>query len=166
MSFHKTFSFFFNSIVIYLFLWIAAFYNFINQSESVSHSDASDSLRPHGLSWNSPDKNTREVCHSLLQGTFLIQADSSLSEPPGKPHLSICLLLDFEDVQGKFQRSQRQGAAPSADQAGHSMGMGKGICLPSRSRPLLPAGAYLSKGENLSQAPPQSLVLPRLKNGV
>ena len=95
-----------------------------------------------------------------------LQADSSLSEPPGKPHLSICLLLDFEDVQGKFQRSQRQGAAPSADQAGHSMGMGKGICLPSSSRPLLPAGAYLSKGENLSQAPPQSLVLPRLKNGV
>ena len=76
MSFHKTSSFFFNSVVIYLFLWIAAFYHFINQSESVSHSVASDSLQPHGLSWNSPRKNTEEVCHSLLQGTFLIQGSN------------------------------------------------------------------------------------------
>lgn len=54
---------------------------------------------------------------------------------------------DF-DVRA-LQRSQRQRAAPpSADQAGHSMGMGKGIRLPSSSRPLLPAGAHLSKGEN------------------
>ena len=59
-------------------------------------------LRPHGLqptwvlcSWNSPGKITGVDCHSLLQGIFstqrsnpgppALQADSLLSEPPGKP---------------------------------------------------------------------------------
>ena len=71
-------------------------------SESVSRSVVPDSLKPHGLlsarvlcPWNSPGKNTGVCCHSLLQGIFLSQglsmsllhwqADSVLSEPPGKP---------------------------------------------------------------------------------
>ena len=61
----------------------------------------SDSLQCHGLysawllcPWNSPGKNTRVGSHSLLRGIFLtqgsnlgiptLQADSLLSEPPGK----------------------------------------------------------------------------------
>ena len=67
------------------------------KGESESHSVVSDSLRPHGLhrSWNSPDQNTREGCHALLQGIFptqgsnprspTLQADSFPAEPPGKP---------------------------------------------------------------------------------
>ena len=45
--------------------------------------------------WNSPGNNTREGCHSLLQGIFLtqglipgllhLQADGLLSESPGTP---------------------------------------------------------------------------------
>ena len=66
----------------------------------------SDSLRPHGLQtarilcpWNSPGTNTEVGCHALLQGTLpvpgikarspIFQADSLLSEPPGKPNLKI-----------------------------------------------------------------------------
>ena len=67
----------------------------------------SNSLQPLGLwltrllcPWDSSGKNTGVGCHSLPQGTFLIrdlpdpgmepgspalQADSSPSEPPGKP---------------------------------------------------------------------------------
>ena len=58
----------------------------------------SDSLWPHGLLlcwWDFPGKNTGTGCQSLLQGIFLpqgiepgspaLQADSLLSEPPGKP---------------------------------------------------------------------------------
>ena len=43
------------------------------ESESVSHSVMSDSLRLPGsylCPWNSPGKNTGACCHSLLQGTF------------------------------------------------------------------------------------------------
>ena len=50
----------------------------------------SDSLWPHGLyptrilcPWDSPGKNTEEVCHFLLQGIFLTQRPN--------PHL-LCLL--------------------------------------------------------------------------
>ena len=46
------------------------------ETESVSCSAVSDSLRSHGLSpamlpcpWNSPGKNTGGGCHSLLQGS-------------------------------------------------------------------------------------------------
>ena len=49
-------------------------------SMCVSHSVVSDSLQPHGLQltrplcpWNSPGKNTRVGCHSLLQGIFPTQ---------------------------------------------------------------------------------------------
>ena len=72
-----------------------------SERESVSHSLVSDSLQCHGLysawllcPWNSPGKNTRVGSHSLLRGIFLtqgsnlgiptLQADSLLSEPPGK----------------------------------------------------------------------------------
>ena len=68
----------------------------------VSHSLVSDSLQPHGLQptrllypWNSPGKNNGVGCHSLFQRIFptqgsnpgppALQADSLLSEPPGKP---------------------------------------------------------------------------------
>ena len=67
------------------------------ESESVSHSAVSSSLRPHGLHpskllcpWNSPGKNTGVGCHSLLEGIFptqgiipkspMLQADSLPSE--------------------------------------------------------------------------------------
>ena len=72
----------------------------------VSHSVLSDSLRSHALQparllcpWNSPGKNTGVSSHSLLQGIFLtresnpgfpaLQADSLLSEPPGKPQVTV-----------------------------------------------------------------------------
>ena len=45
--------------------------------------------------WNSPGKKNEVGCHSLLQGIFptqglnpgspILQADSLLAEPPGKP---------------------------------------------------------------------------------
>ena len=61
----------------------------------------SDSFQPYGLQparllcpWDSPGKNTGVGCHALLQGIFQtqglnpglpqLQADSLLSEPPGK----------------------------------------------------------------------------------
>ena len=72
------------------------------ESESVSRSFVSNSLQPRGLRparflcpWNSPGKNTGVGCHSFLQGNLpdpgikpespILQADSLLSEPPGKP---------------------------------------------------------------------------------
>ena len=52
----------------------------MKESQSVSHSVLSDSLRPHGLQpikllcpWDSPGKNTRVGCHFLLQGVFPTQ---------------------------------------------------------------------------------------------
>ena len=58
------------------------------ESESVTHSVMSDSLRLHGLQptrlfcpWNFPAKNTRVGCHVLLQGIFLTQGQN-----PGLPH--------------------------------------------------------------------------------
>ena len=72
------------------------------KKQSFSLSVMSDSLQPHGLelarllcSWDSPYKYTGMGSHSLLQGIFPTQesnpgllywqADSLLSEPPGKP---------------------------------------------------------------------------------
>ena len=72
------------------------------KSENVSCSVLSDSLRPLGLQlarllcpWSSPGKNTGMDSQSLLHGIFLThgsnpgllhwQADSLLSEQPGKP---------------------------------------------------------------------------------
>ena len=50
----------------------------MDESESVSRSGKSISLRPHELQsarllcpWNSPDKNTGVGCDSLIQGIFL-----------------------------------------------------------------------------------------------
>ena len=50
------------------------------ESESVTHSVMSDSLRSHGLQptrlfcpWNSPGKNTGMGCHAFHQGIFLTQ---------------------------------------------------------------------------------------------
>ena len=50
------------------------------ESESVSHSAMSDSVRPHGLQptrllcpWGSPGKDTGVGCHALLQGVFPTQ---------------------------------------------------------------------------------------------
>ena len=58
------------------------------QSESVSCSARSDSLRPQGLtltrllcSWDSPGKNPGAGCHALLQGIFPTQGLN-----PGLPH--------------------------------------------------------------------------------
>ena len=66
---------------------------------SASRSAVSDSLQPHAafqalLSMEFPSKNTGVGCHFLLQGIFpaqgsnpgspALQADSLLSEPPGK----------------------------------------------------------------------------------
>ena len=58
------------------------------QSESVSSSVMSNSLRPRGLlptrllcPWDSPGRNTRVSSHSLLQGIFSIQGLN-----PGLPH--------------------------------------------------------------------------------
>ena len=66
----------------------------------LSCSVISNSLRPHGLlptrllcPWNSPGKNTRVGCYSLLQGIFLTHDQTHISclagglsttEPPGK----------------------------------------------------------------------------------
>ena len=67
------------------------------ESETLSRSVVSDSLRPRGLlrPWDSPGKNTGVGCHFLLQGIFptpgieprspALQADALTSEPPGKP---------------------------------------------------------------------------------
>ena len=53
---------------------------YLSESESVSHSVVSNSLRPHGLQptrllrlWNFPGKNTGVGCHFLLQGIFPTQ---------------------------------------------------------------------------------------------
>ena len=52
-------------------------------SESVTHSNISDSLQDHELQparilcpWNSPGKNTGVSCHSHLQGIFLTQGSN------------------------------------------------------------------------------------------
>ena len=61
----------------------------LERRSSVSHSVVSDSLQPHELlparlffPWDSPGKNTRVVCHSLLQRIFLTQGS--------KPGLLYC----------------------------------------------------------------------------
>ena len=67
-----------------------------------SYKVMSDSLRPCGLQpcpWDSPGRNTGVCCHFLLQGDLpnpgieprspALQADSLLTEPPGKPMCKI-----------------------------------------------------------------------------
>ena len=55
------------------------------ESQSVSHSVMSNSLQTHGLKptgllcpWNSPGKNPRMDCHSLLQGIFPTQGSNTV----------------------------------------------------------------------------------------
>ena len=92
--------------------------------ESVSYSVMSNSLQPRGLEptrlicpLDSPGKNSRVGSHSLLQGIFLtqglnllsstLQADSLLSEPPGKPimHTVISKFQILVNLLGKFEFS-------------------------------------------------------------
>ena len=73
----------------------------------------SDSLQPHGLyrPRNSPGRNTGVGSHSLLQGNLpnsgikprfpTLQADSLLSEPPGKPR-AIYILFQFLSILSFF----------------------------------------------------------------
>ena len=86
--------------VIDTFIFLFSFLQY--ESESVSHSVVSDSLRPHGLKltrplcpWSSPGKNTGVGCHALVQRIFLIQElNPGLlqcrqilpTESPGKPY--------------------------------------------------------------------------------
>ena len=62
------------------------------ESDSVSHSVVSNSLRPHGLQllcpWNSPGQNTGMGSHSRLQGIFLTQGLNR-----GLLHCSLILYL-------------------------------------------------------------------------
>ena len=80
-------------------------------SESVSCSVVSDSLWPHGLQptrlhcpWDSPGKNSAVGSHSspgdlpdpeIKHGSPTLQADSLLSEPPGKPSASSVFLQNI-----------------------------------------------------------------------
>ena len=74
----------------------------IHENQSENCSVMSNSLQPHGLRpprllcpWDSPGKNTGVGCRALLQGIFptpwikprypALQADSLLSDLPGKP---------------------------------------------------------------------------------
>ena len=88
------------------------------ESESVSHSAMSDSLWPHGLQptrllcpRDSPGKNTRMSCHSLLQGISPTQAlNPYLQHGRQIPyHLSPWhILLIFKDKKtGKKKKNTR-----------------------------------------------------------
>ena len=69
-------------VLKFSFEWLEriAYFHDERKSKNVSHSVASNSLRPHRLKlatflcpWNSPGKNTGVGCHSLLQGIFPTQ---------------------------------------------------------------------------------------------
>ena len=66
-------------------------------SESESHSDTSDSLRPHELCspWNSPGQNTGVGSLSILQGLFPTQGSN-----PGFPYYR----FDFFDLSKKERK--------------------------------------------------------------
>ena len=82
---------------ITMVIYMCVYGIYIHESESVSHSVMSNSLGHTKLlcPWNSSDKNTGVSSHSLLWGNLpnpgvkpgspALQADSFLSEPPGKP---------------------------------------------------------------------------------
>ena len=79
--------------------YLKIMYHWYCESERVSSSAVSNSLQPHGIEparllcpWNSPGKNTRVGCHSLLQKIFPPQDKTLVSciagrffttEPPG-----------------------------------------------------------------------------------
>jgi len=71
--------------------------------------------------WNSPGKTTAVDCHSLLQGILptqrsnpgppASQADSLLSEPPGKPLVCYSKAMSNMEICGlKMQRLERRKA--------------------------------------------------------
>ena len=82
-----------------------------NRIGSISHSVVPNSVRSHGLQprllcpWDFSGKDTGVGCHCLLQGSFLaqgsnpglleLQADSLLTELPGKPEQNIVSLFHF-----------------------------------------------------------------------
>ena len=85
----------------------------------------SDALRPHGIPvrllcpWNSPGQNTGVGSLSLLPGNFpntviehsspALQADSLLSEPPGKPNMHTQM---FTDLAPKGMHTHTQTHTP------------------------------------------------------
>ena len=94
-------------------------------SESVSCSVVSHGLYPARLlcPWNSPGKNTRVGCHSLLQGIFLTQGSN--------PHL-LCLL------------HWQAACLPLAPPGKHSLTLNEGYlltaALPDLQRGVAPLG--------------------------
>ena len=74
------------------------------ESESISHSFLSDSLRPHGLQparllcpWDSPGKNTGVGCYFLMCNTKA-HTFNQLSVLPPKPKVNLriqCFILTF-----------------------------------------------------------------------
>ena len=98
------------------------------ERKSVSYVIISDSLQPRELEptrllcpWDSTGRNSGVGSHSLLQGIFLtqglnlssptLQADSLLSEPPGKPimHRVNSKFQISVNISGKFEFSWKQG---------------------------------------------------------
>ena len=67
------------------------FSSWSEESEDVSVSQPCPTLQTHGLQpprllcpWNSPNKNTRVGCHSLLQGIFPTQESNPVSYVAGR----------------------------------------------------------------------------------
>ena len=82
--------------------WVSKWVTWKSENANVSHSDISDSLQLHGLwpsrllyPWNSPGKNARVGCHSLLQGIFPTQGLN-----PGLLHCrQILYHLNYQESQ-------------------------------------------------------------------
>ena len=95
-----------------------------SKSESVSHSDMSNSLQPYGLQptrllyqWDSPGKNIGVGSHFLLQGIFLTQGLNSglLHRRQILYHLSHQEIYDIgKEVQGLNVSSLSEGWNPIA----------------------------------------------------
>ena len=92
----------------------------------VSHSVASNSLRPHGLStgfsrqeyWSGlPFPSPGDLPEpGIKPGSPTLQADSLPSESPGKPH--VCNIIDLEDLQDP----ERGGRAVCPENEGRTHG--------------------------------------------
>ena len=108
----------------------------------------SDSLRPHGLwparlfcPWDSPGKNIGAGCHFLLQGGDLfdpgikpgspaLQADSLLSEPPGKPCCCCCCYVTLVVSDSVRPHRQQPTRLPRPwDSPGKNTGVGCHLLL-------------------------------------
>ena len=93
--------------------WFLILFFHLHQMTLLVTQVMSDSLWPHVLQptrllcpWDSPGQNTGVGGHSLLQGIFLtqgwnsaLQANSLLSEPPGKPQFHQMTLSMFNMFQ-------------------------------------------------------------------